>query len=126
MRPAQPHIGSMSGGQQMNVILCMIAAVLVLGLAPIITAGIMGKTLPDSLIAVSDKTITGLIGVLGTYVGMRINANRADELRAESASKAAENTAKAFDTIQQAVASTPPSDGPTGYPGDPLAVKEEK
>lgn len=55
---------------QLHAFLFLIFAVVLVSLAPIIVTGIMGKVVPDSLIAVSDKCITGLIGVLGTIVGV--------------------------------------------------------
>lgn len=36
------------------------------------------------------------------------------------------NTTKALDAIGAAIAAAPAVDGPSGNPGDPLAVKEEK
>lgn len=75
--------------------LALIFAILILGLAPVVTAGIMGKTLPDSLIAVSDKTVTGLVGVLGALASMIFRANRTDQI-------ATENTGKALDAIKAA------------------------
>lgn len=83
---------SMSSRAQLVAFIALIAAILILGLAPVVSAGIMGKTLPDSLIAVSDKTVTGLVGVLGTIAAMIFRTNRIDEARAET-------TAKAFDAI---------------------------
>lgn len=64
---------------QLVSVLALIGCILVVSLAPIITTGIMGRTIPDSLIAVSDKTITGLVGVLGTLVGIRIGRGSASE-----------------------------------------------
>lgn len=55
---------------QLQAMLSLVAAIVVVSLAPVVVTGIMGKTVPDSLIAVSDKTITGLVGVLGTLVGV--------------------------------------------------------
>lgn len=81
--------------------LALIAAILVLGLAPVVTAGIMGKPLPDSLIAVSDKTVTGLVGVLGALVSMVFRQTQADQA-------ATENTGKALDAIKAAQESPPP------------------
>ncbi len=49
----------------------LVVAVIVVSLAPVVVTGIMGKVIPDGLIGVSDKTVTGLIGVLGTVVGWR-------------------------------------------------------
>lgn len=60
--------GDISRGQLVTL-LAIIASIVVVCLAPIIVTGIMGKVVPDSLIAASDKCITGLIGVLGTLVG---------------------------------------------------------
>lgn len=55
---------------QLAAFLTLVFAVVIVTLAPVIVTGIMGKVVPDSLIAVSDKSITGLIGVLGTLVGV--------------------------------------------------------
>lgn len=55
---------------QLQAFLALIIAIVVVSIAPIGVTGIMGKVVPDSLIAVSDKTVTGLIGVLGTLVGV--------------------------------------------------------
>lgn len=55
---------------QLQAFLMLVFAVILVSLAPVIVTGIMGKVIPDSLIAVSDKTVTGLIGVLGTIVGV--------------------------------------------------------
>lgn len=87
----------MSGDRrdQLWAFLALITAVLILGLAPIVTAGIMGKPLPDSLIAVSDKTVTGLVGVLGALVSMIFRQTQADQT-------ATENTGKALDAIKAA------------------------
>lgn len=55
---------------QLAALLSLIGAIVMVSLAPIAVTGIMGKVVPDTLIAVSDKCITGLIGVLGTLVGV--------------------------------------------------------
>lgn len=55
---------------QLQAFLALILAVVVVSIAPIVVTGLMGKVVPDGLIAVSDKTVTGLIGVLGTLVGV--------------------------------------------------------
>lgn len=55
---------------QLHAFLALVASVLIVSLAPVVVTGLMGRTVPDSLIAVSDKTVTGLIGVLGTLVGV--------------------------------------------------------
>jgi len=55
---------------QLIAFMALIVSIVVVTLAPVIVTGIMGKTVPDSLIAVSDKTVTGLVGVLGTLVGV--------------------------------------------------------
>lgn len=88
----------MSSRAQLWAFIALIGAILLLGLAPIVTSGIMGRNLPDALIAVSDKTVTGLVGVLGTIAAMIFRSNRNDDARIE-------NTSKAFDAIN-AVAST--------------------
>lgn len=92
---------SLSTREQLIAFLALIFAILVLGCSPVIVSGLLGRTLPDSLIAVSDKTVTGLVGVLGTIAAMIFRTNRVDDARTE-------NTGKAFDAITAAAnASTP-------------------
>ncbi len=55
---------------QLRAFLSLIGCILVVTVAPIIVTGIWGKAVPDSLVAMSDKTVTGLVGVLGTLVGV--------------------------------------------------------
>lgn len=55
---------------QLRAFLAIVSAVVIVSIAPIVSTSLLGKTIPDSLIAVSDKTVTGLIGVLGTLVGV--------------------------------------------------------
>lgn len=86
---------TLANREQLWAFLALIAAILILGLAPVVTAGLWGKPLPDSLIAVSDKTVTGLVGVLGTLAGMIFRTNRIDQA-------ATENTGKALDAIKAA------------------------
>lgn len=54
---------------QLRAIGWVIASILLVTIAPVIVTAIYGKAVPDSLIAMSDKTVTGLIGVLGTLAG---------------------------------------------------------
>lgn len=58
--------------------------------------------------------IAAFAGAWGYYLG---SSNSSNVIR--------EQMNKTLD-IGLAVATAPPTDGPTGYPGDPLAVKEEK
>ena len=92
---------NLSNRDQLSAFLALIGAILILGLAPIVTAGFWGKPLPDALIAVSDKTVTGLVGVLGTLAGMIFRLSRADQA-------ATENTGKLADAIKAAQESPPP------------------
>ncbi len=46
--------------------LAVVAATLVVALAPVVISGLLGKMLPDALIATSDKVTTGLVTLLGT------------------------------------------------------------
>lgn len=55
---------------QLRAFLALVGAIVVVTLAPVIVTGLRGQTVPDSLIAVTDKTVIGLIGVLGTLVGV--------------------------------------------------------
>ena len=56
---------------QLSAFMVVVIAVVLVTLAPVIVTGLMGKVVPDSLIAVSDKCITGLVGVLGTLAGVK-------------------------------------------------------
>lgn len=55
---------------QLIAFLALVIAIVIVTLAPIIVTGLRGQSVPDSLIAVTDKTVIGLIGVLGTLVGV--------------------------------------------------------
>lgn len=55
---------------QLHAFLALIAAIVTVSVLPVLISGIRGEVIPDSLIAVSDKTVTGLVGVLGTLVGV--------------------------------------------------------
>lgn len=90
---------SLSSRAQLLAFLALIASVLVLGLAPVVTAGIMGKSLPDSLIAVSDKTVTGLVGVLGTIAAMIFRTNQNDDKRIETTQTALQGAREAVAAV---------------------------
>lgn len=63
---------------QIRTVLCLIAAIVLVTLAPIIVTAIYAKAVPDSLIAMADKTVTGLVGVLGTMAGIIVrNSSKA-------------------------------------------------
>lgn len=55
---------------QLQAFLALIAAIVVTSALPVLVSAIRGRAIPDGLIAVSDKTVTGLVGVLGTLVGV--------------------------------------------------------
>lgn len=93
---------SLSTREQLWAFVALIGSILILGLAPVVVAGWMEKALPDNLIAVSDKTVTGLVGVLGTIAAMIFRTNRVDEARAE-------NTGKALDAISAVAATSSPA-----------------
>ena len=50
--------------------LAVVAVTLVVALAPVVVSGLLGKMLPDALIATSDKVTTGLVTLLGTIGGL--------------------------------------------------------
>jgi multisubunit Na+/H+ antiporter MnhF subunit len=93
---------SLSSREQLMAFLALVVAVLMIALAPVVVAGLLGKNLPDALIAVSDKTVTGLVGVLGTIAAMIFRTNKLDEQRAD-------NTAKAFDAVTAAAQAGSPT-----------------
>lgn len=64
---------------QHRAFIVLVVAIVLVALAPIAVTGIMGKVMPDSLIAVSDKCLTGLVGVLGTLAGMSISRRSVTE-----------------------------------------------
>jgi hypothetical protein len=101
---------SLSTREQLVAFLALIFAIVVLGSSPIIVAGLLGKGLPDSLIAVSDKTVTGLVGVLGTIAALVFRTNKVDEARAD-------NTARAFDAIKATANAAP-------QPPQPVTIEQ--
>jgi len=113
--------------QQLAALMVLIAAIVIVGETPVIVAGAIGKTLPDPLIAMSDKTVTGLVGVLGTIAGLVFRSSPADDQRVD-------NTTKALDAIAVAQASTPPQPPLTppvqqvsvvNTPNDPIPVQPQ-
>ena len=60
------------------------------------------------------EAFAGLLGAIGALL---FRQNSIDQTRAD-------NTNKALDTVQSALASTPPNDGPSGTPADPVNVKD--
>jgi len=107
----------MSSREQLVAFLSIVCAIVILTLAPVIASAILERSMPDALISMADKAVIGIVGVLGTIAGLIFRQNRVDEARAE-------NTAKAFDAITAAQASTPAVAGPTGTPSDPVSVTE--
>lgn len=106
---------SLSTREQLVAFLALIFAILVLGLAPVVVAGILGRNLPDSLVAVSDKTVTGLVGVLGTIGALVFRSNKVDEARADTnraAFDAIAATANAAPSAPQPVTIEQPADRP--------------
>ena len=75
---------------QYRAFIALLAATLVIALAPIVVSGILGKALPDALIATSDKAVTGFVTLLGTVGGLLFRQGRADEAAAEAARANAE------------------------------------
>lgn len=99
---AQPQTAGFSSREQLMAFCLLVLAAAFVGLAPVIVTGLMGKTIPDALIANSDKTVTGFIGVLGTITGLIFRRNQSDD--AQTA-----NTGKALDAIKKAQESQPPA-----------------
>lgn len=108
--------------QQLAALMALIAAIVVVGETPVVVAGIIGRTLPDPLIAMSDKTVTGLVGVLGTIAGLIFRSSPADDQRVD-------NTSKALDAIAVAQASSPPKAvqevSVVNTPKDPIPVQPQ-
>lgn len=102
---------------QYRAFLAAIGAALIVALAPIVVSGLRGVALPDSLIAIADKSVVAFAGLLGTIGALLFRQNQIDEKRAD-------NNTKAFEAIAAAQASTPPQDGPSGTAADPVNVKD--
>jgi hypothetical protein len=99
------EIGSVTGKQVFLAFAILVTAVVLIGGAPLLVAGVWGKSLPDTLISNSDKTVSGLIGILGTLVGLSFRRQPGDNA-------ATENVGKAFEAITAAANSTPSTDTP--------------
>ncbi|MFS0773846.1 hypothetical protein [Sphingomonas sp. 1P08PE] len=50
--------------------LSVVGATLIVALAPVVVSGLLGKVLPEALIATSDKVTSGLVTLLGTIGGL--------------------------------------------------------
>lgn len=107
---------SLSNREQLWAFLALIASILILGLAPLFMSGFAGRTLPDSLIAVSDKTVTGLVGVLGTVAAMVFRTNRTDDARVAT-------TQAAFEAVTAATKSNPQPVTVVNNPDEPVPVE---
>ncbi len=58
--------------------LAVVIATLVVALAPVVIPGLLGKVLPEGLIATSDKVTTGLVTLLGTIGGLLFRQSQPD------------------------------------------------
>lgn len=94
------------------------ATTIALGFLVLTGIGMFHEIPPENV-----KTVDGAMVALGTALGAAVMAllrtDKADATRAD-------NTSKALDTIGAAISAAPPVDGPSGNPGDPVSVKEEK
>lgn len=106
---SRPPATGFSSREQLLAFCLLVMAAAIVGLAPVIITGIMGKVMPDALIANSDKTVTGLIGVLGTITGLIFRRSQADDA-------VTNNTTKFVDAIRSAQG-TGPDTGPNGPVG---------
>lgn len=104
---------------QYRAFLSVVAAAALVALAPIVVSGIRGEAIPAGLIDIADKSVVAFAGLLGAIGALLFRQNSIDQTRAD-------NTNKALDTVQSALASTPPKDGPTGSPTDPVNVQDVK
>lgn len=98
--------GGFSSREQLMAFCLLVIAASIVGLTPVIVTGLMGKTIQDALIANSDKTVTGFIGVLGTITGLIFRRSQSDD-------NATANAGKALDAIKAAQeAPAPPVKAP--------------
>ncbi len=58
--------------------LAVVIATLLVALAPIAVTGLLGKVLPEALIATSDKVTTGLVTLLGTIGALLFRQSQPD------------------------------------------------
>ena len=103
---------------QYRAFLAVVCAATLVALAPIMVAAARGEALPAGLIDIADKSVVGFVGLLGAIGALLFRQNSIDQTRAD-------NTNKALDTVQSALAAAPPTDRPSGKPGDPVHVAEE-
>lgn len=90
---------------QYRAFMAVVLSTLVIALTPLVISGIRGESLPEGLVSITDKSVAGLLTLLGTIGGLLFRQSRADEQRVD-------NTAAAFEAIKTAQASTPaPTDG---------------
>lgn len=85
---------------QYRAFLAAVIAATIVALAPIVVSGIRGVALPESLIAIADKSVVAFAGLLGTIGALLFRQNRVDEQRVD-------NNAAAFEAIKAAQAATP-------------------
>ncbi len=58
--------------------LAVVIATLLVALAPIAVTGLLGKVLPEALIATSDKVTTGFVTLLGTIGALLFRQSQPD------------------------------------------------
>jgi len=97
--------------------MAVVVATSIIALAPLIISGVRGESLPEGLVNITDKSVAGLLTLLGTIGGLLFRQSRADEQRVD-------NTTAAFEAIKTAQASTPGDSG-TIRDGDSVTMEKQ-
>jgi hypothetical protein len=87
--------------QQFLAFLAVVASMLIVAVLPMAASWQLGISLPDSLLAVADKSTAAFGTLLGTIGALLFRQSAADE-------EATKNTGEAFRAITAAQNSTPP------------------
>lgn len=85
----------------------LIGTIAVVVLASLLGAFITGKTVPETMLALTNNAVSGLVGIAGTAAGLLFRTSQTEATTAQALATAA-------------------TSGPTGTPADPVSVTETR